>query len=311
MKLKGFTPDEYILYNLQENDINNYISEKERWYTRKTNNKYAIILDDKLIFYEIFKKYLKIPMNVFYIRYKKVIDLSGNVIDYRTLKSIIKRKKILFLKPIVGGSGKGIFKISFENNFKVNDKIIKFEDLYNRIINSNNFVATKAIKQNGYANEIYPKSVNTIRIITLYDANTSTVCISDALHRFGTSKSKPVDNAGSGGIFAKINVSTGELGEARDYNNGYYLNHPDSNKPIKGIMIPNWMRIKSKCENIAKLFPYIPYIPYMAWDIAVNGDEIEVIEINASTGLTLFQMFEGKRFSKLGEFLREKESIKQ
>ncbi len=307
MKLKGFTPDEYVLYNLQKNNIKNYISEKERWYTRRINERYSIILDDKLIFYEVFKKYFKIPKNIFYIKENMIIDLNGNVIKSQMLKEIIKKYKALFLKPIIGGGGIGIFKVSFNNNYKLNDKNIKFNDLYNFILKHDGFVATLAIKQKGYANKIYPKSVNTIRIITFYDSNTATVNILEALHRFGTSKTKIVDNASSGGIFAKIDIQTGELSEARDYKNDCFVKHPDTKHLIKGVIIPNWNKIKIKCIKVAKMFPYIPY---MAWDIVINSNEFEVIEINASTDLTLFQMFEGKRFTMLGKSLKTKINLK-
>lgn len=48
----------------------------------------------------------------------------------------------------------------------------------------------------------------------------------------------------------------------------------------------------------------------MSWDIVPTEDDFYVLEINASTGLTLIQIFSPQRYTKLGEFFRKNGIVK-
>lgn len=308
MKLKGFTPDQYILYNLKKNNIDDYISEKERWYSRRINKQYTVVLDDKLIFYEVFSKYLNIPENIFFVRNKKFIDLKGNELSFKVVKDIIELNKEIFVKPIIGGGGKGVFKIGVKsNNFYLNGNKISEVELSELLLSRDNHVANPAVEQSTFSKSFYPDSVNTIRLVTTYDYNISKSIATNALHRFGTSKTGVVDNASSGGLFSEIDISTGIMSEARNYLNEKFPRHPDTNCEIEGVKIPKWDEIVSECLEVAQLFPFIPY---MAWDIVLTNEGISVIEINASTDLLLIQIFRGMRNSQLGYFLESQGCLK-
>ena len=76
---------------------------------------------------------------------------------------------------------------------------------------------------------------------------------------------------------------------------------------IEGQKVPKWEELKEMCISVASKFSYIPY---MAWDIVITENGFKVIEINASTDLTLVQMWDGKRNSELGKFFKTEKIIK-
>lgn len=101
MNLSGFTADQYIRFNFESNDKKEYISEIERWETRKINGRYNIVFDDKLLFYEIFKQYLNVPVNYGWISNGKIYDLDGNVFTDDKFLSFMQSKKKLIIKPVI------------------------------------------------------------------------------------------------------------------------------------------------------------------------------------------------------------------
>lgn len=303
MKLTGFTIDQYTLYNFKRNDSQNYITELERWKSREINGDYAIVLDDKLLFYEIFNEYLSIPKNLFWVKNNKLLNLKGGNLSDKELEILIKKYKDIFVKPVNSGGGIGVFKVSYEDGYFIDSESVSFEHVVKFIKTQDNVVGSPGISQHDYSKNIYPQSINTLRILTLYDTMTNTVSIPEAIHRFGNSKTGPVDNASRGGLFSVINVNTGVLTESKNYENEIYVEHPDTNIKIKGTKIPGWLQVKEEVINFSEKFPYIPF---MAWDIVITKDGFEVIEINASTDITFFQMWEGKRNSELGKFYKSK-----
>lgn len=308
VRLLGFTPDQYTLYSLDKKSYKDYITAKERWYSRRTNGKYRLILDDKLLFNKYFEKDLKLSPILFTVQNNSVRNLKNENISIRSFKKIMYDNGGFFLRPLDGGGGTGIKKIEIkQDEILLNGTTILYVDLFNLICSMHNYVATPILKQRGFSNSVYPDTVNTIRVITGYDEKLSSVDVLFALHRFGTKDSSPVDNANSGGIFAKIDVEEGTLSAAKNYANKIYDNHPDTNVKITGEKIPHWNKLLHYVTSHAKIYSFIPYL---AWDIVLDNEKFEIIEINASSSLTMLQMFGGLRREKLGRFLKNNNIIK-
>ena len=307
MIIKGFKSDDYILYDLDKNDIREYITEIERWKTRRINGKYNICLDDKYVFYEMFKNYVKIPENLFIIKDKKYINFNNEELEKQHILNIIRKYKNIVIKPHVGGGGKGIFELRYEKEkFYLDDKEVEETEIFDKLNACDNSIAVEFVNQASYAEKIYSKTTNTIRIITIYDTNRCYIPF--AIHRFGTKQSIPVDNFCKRGLAAKIDIETGELSYAKSkFSKEIYIKHPDSNEQIKGVVVPNWNQIKNHIIGVAKRFPYIKYI---SWDVLPTEKGFTIIEANASSDLDIIQIFGGIRNSELGKFLKENKIIK-
>lgn len=68
LNIKGFQSDKWILYNLKNNNIKEYLSDYQRWKGRLINGPYNITMDDKLLSLEIFDKYTPFPRSIGYIK---------------------------------------------------------------------------------------------------------------------------------------------------------------------------------------------------------------------------------------------------
>lgn len=309
MYIHGFESDAYVNYSLDKNNYKDYLTETQRWKSRGINGAYNIVLDDKRLFYEAFSSHVKIP--------KTVLNIVHNVVtDYETQEEIkvedileyIKKYKGLAFRPASSGGGKYVSIVVYKDGkYDVNGNLMNDKDTIEFLKTQCDDVVTEYVFQHEYANKIFPKSVNTIRVVTTQMKDGQCI-IPIALHRFGTEKSKPVDNACSGGIFAMVDVDTGRVGPCKSYlTNDTYYTHPDTGEKIDGIIIPRWDEIKEKVIKIANKFPYIKFI---GWDIVVTEDDFAVIEGNTSTGFGFFQMFGPAKNSKIGEFYKENGIVK-
>ena len=63
---KGFSSDFFKMYDLNKENIDDYISEYSRYLSREINGRYKIVLDDKIIFTEVFGKYVNVPKIIMY-----------------------------------------------------------------------------------------------------------------------------------------------------------------------------------------------------------------------------------------------------
>lgn len=75
--LKGFKPNEYVWFDLAHNDYKDYISDYERLLSREMNGQCKVILDDKLLFEEIFRNYVRVPAIYAWISEGHIYGLHG------------------------------------------------------------------------------------------------------------------------------------------------------------------------------------------------------------------------------------------
>lgn len=170
-------------------------------------------------------------------------------------------KSVLFCKETSGYRGIGTKKIIVkdENLGKL------YQDL--KSINGSHFVVEEQIKQIGVLSEFHPWSINTIRIVTLYDTVNDTVHIMSARLRMGNKKNS-VDNFHFDGIGANINIETGIIDSVGyDAHNQTYLVHPITQKQIIGFQIPYWQECKAFAMAVARK---IPSVRYIGWDIVMQ-----------------------------------------
>ena len=299
----GFSNDLYSMYQLDKNNPNLYINEYIRMRTREIDGEYKTILDNKLLFEQLFSKYVQIPKTVIIIT-DNIYSVKDGIIKQELLSKLLIKDKYI-MKPISGtGGGYGVSLIKKIENSKYlfNGCELTGEQLYDKLKKYKNYIVSEYVNQHEYSNTINPYSVNTIRIITIKDPKTGDFIIPCAVHRFGSKKSGIVDNASAGGFISNINIEKGILLETKSFSNLKSIDkHPDTRAQINGIKIPHWEEIKSKLIEVAKQFPYIPFI---AWDIVVTDDGFSIIEGNTSSGLNIFQIFGPIKNSKLGEFYK-------
>jgi len=219
--------------------------------------------ENKGLFNETFKKYVT-----------RKWFLNENLSYEDFLKNIEGLNQIIY-KPIDSLCGHGIEKFYVNNG--------KNEEVYEKI-KEGNAIIEECLSQKEEISEFWPKTINTIRIMTL--CKDGKVNILNGLMRFGVGEN--VDNFAAGGIGAAIDIKHGKLAtDGVSKKAEIFKCHPNSSKKFKGFEIPCWDKIVETLEDAATI---VKEMPYIGWDVCVkeNGD-IELVEGNHNQDAMMLQ----------------------
>ncbi|OWZ84977.1 sugar-transfer associated ATP-grasp domain-containing protein [Natranaerobius trueperi] len=272
-----------FLYRKNVANINNYLSFKNEGIImkncyRSTPDFVDRIASDKLLFHLYTQKLsLNTPQLVGwtigkenFINNQQEITKVSKTEMRELLRKAIKKHGSIFCKPFRGKGGTGCFSLSEDNIDK-----LKLSDL-------NHYIYEAEIKQHSKVNEIYPNSLNTIRIITFY--NNDKLSIMAGLMRFGANNSK-VDNASLGGMFVPIDIENKKLtqfGYSHLHHGGYkYSYHPDTKTTFNNFKIPYFNKTLQLINDSITLFP----ATLVGWDIGITESGPILVEVNSLPGL--------------------------
>jgi hypothetical protein len=198
--------------------------------------------------------------------------------EFATLNEALAFHKRLLMKPMEGNAGSGIFVMSEGQNFQ-------FKTAH---------VIEGLVPAHPYGAAIFPGTLNTIRMTAMRDVKTRRFFLLDPIHRFGTSKSVPVDNFSQGGLCSLVDLETGRISAARTQdanapNFRHLVNHPETGSPIEGVVVPKWEEAKQLVLQVSEKFPDLHVI---GWDVAMTEAGVRLIEGNVGTpGFTMIQMY--------------------
>lgn len=260
-------------------------------YVRKLNNKeYWHFLDNKSEFNVKYSKYI----NRGFIA--PVKDNEEKVLEW------LKTRDVIIAKPENLCSGKGILKIDV-NEYR---KEGKEKELYNYLVENNITLLEEVIKQCDEMNAIYPKSVNTIRVVTIIDPDGNPQIMACAM-RIGANNSY-VDNFNNGGLVIRVDPETGMTGKvAVNIKDEEFTKHPDTGAQIANIKVPKWEEVINTCKEAALV---VPEVRYVGWDVAITPEGITLIEGNQIPGYDLYQMPQHME-NKTGILPRIKQILKE
>lgn len=298
--LKGFNTDKLVFYKNFADDLDGslYISDIERLRDcEKLCGPAWFIANDKLIFERLFKSKVNCVLSIGFVENNNFY-FENKPEQIRSLEDLIHELaltgKSLYLKPKDGGSGRGIMKATgMKTGVRCKGKEYSEEEFISFLQTLNGYIIQNEFKQIGFSHDIYPGTLNSIRVATAMDPSTGKPFVMHAFHRFGT-EGIEVDNVASGGLFAPADVHDGRLHALRPYpTNGaitYTSCHPNTGVQVEGVCIPNWNEITS---TVIELHEYIPFFAICGWDVILTGDgEIYIQELNYNPDTNIGQMDE-------------------
>jgi hypothetical protein len=284
MWCRGFSYEKYLLYNLTNNNPQDYLSDIARAKTRYINPPYQDLLNNKILFEKVFSEYIRIPKNYCLIEKGKfkALQTEQKVDNIDDVNNLLRTFGSLVVKPVCGGGGKGVSIIKITaNKLYLNNKVTSWDELNHYLLSLDNYLIMEYIKQGSFSESLSPESANTMRIIMMVDKDTNEPFIAGGAQRIGSSKSNGKDNFALGGFSAGIDIDSGELSKAVSIPEKgkvmHYNKHPETNAQIAGLKIPNWLDIKEKLIQVMKK---VPYIKYIGWDIILTDNGIVAIEGN-------------------------------
>lgn len=286
---RGFLSFRIEQYGLTEDNYKEFLSDYNYHWLNRINNAYQIWINDKTTFryiLEPFKEY--IPQYYFSIfnrngktEIEKMQDCDTKYeANYDGIIETLKDQKILALKPSAGTHGDGFYCLTFENGEITVNGECKSKEQFIELVESfkSFYLITEYIDMNNELKKIYPKSVNSIRVMVINE-NGYEPKIMQSYMRIGSSRTGYTDNVGYGGICVMIDTETGEMYNPETIvEHKFYPcpKHPDTGTMIEG-KIPYWEEI---CEGIKRICRYLSELEYLGFDIAVTNDGFQVIEIN-------------------------------
>lgn len=183
------------------------------------------------------------------------------------------------IKPTVeSGSGHGVHLLNI-----VDGKDVKSGKTSEKIIESSgkNFIIQEIIKNSDKFSNIYPYSLNTIRIITYIVENE--VHYTPMTMRIGVG-GEEIDNIHNGGLCVGVN-DDGTL-KSTAYQLGYgdktikFSSHPDTGIEFKNYYIGDVNKIVNAAKELHSLTPHLGII---SWDLTLDKNEnVVMIEANCS-----------------------------
>lgn len=188
------------------------------------------------------------------------------------INAFMARHKSFFLKEILSFRGIGVRRIE--------SKGLNVDQFLKECMSDEkcHYILEEPLQEIESLQEFHPWSINTIRVVTLYDTTHDKVHFMNARLRMGNNKNN-VDNFHFEGIGANIDIETGIInGVGYDTHNKTYLIHPLTGKQIIGFKIPEWEKCKQFIEKAAKRMPTVRYV---GWDLVIRPDgEMCLIEAN-------------------------------
>jgi glutathione synthase/RimK-type ligase-like ATP-grasp enzyme len=312
-------PHEYHLFRLYEKNtrkehVITYLNSAQ--YSRDINPvlnppEWHYILNDKLISNYYFSN-LGIPVAHQYGFYSKDFGFlaeGGKLSSHQDFLNFLMKEKPgdLVLKPndTYGGYGILIFddiqydaqiRFSSSNGSACNlgELTEKLDSLLEGEKNIKGFILEALIRQHPVLGEIYPHSVNTLRILTYLTVDGQPKIIGTRL-RMGQ-QGNLVDNISQGGIHATVDMETGIIAAGLSLNSGeesYMVEHPDTGIQFQGTEIPQWQMILDLCRKAARATPLQRFV---GWDIAVTETGPVMVEGNSFGVEVAFDQLDDRGF---------------
>ncbi len=229
---------------------------------------YSHIFNNKNEFNKIYKKYLN----------REYLDLEN--VTFEQFQKFMENKEIIFAKPNVGESGKGIEKLS-KKDFK------DLKEMFDYITNKDkNFgIIEELIVQHEALNKLYPLAINSLRIVTIVvDGKPHVVYV---VSKSGN-KGKFVDNMENDGLCCPVDTEKGEIcNVAHTSKLITYDTHPYTKVKLIGYKIPY---IKEAMELVKKAALEVPQVKYVGWDVFIGPDGPGIIEGNDYPGYDFWQL---------------------
>ncbi|WP_312908605.1 sugar-transfer associated ATP-grasp domain-containing protein [Natronosalvus caseinilyticus] len=309
-----------MVYDFDTYDPSLYLDDYQRYVrTGRINDHWSALIDNKLAFHEVLGKFASHRSTVhgllkngwfhaFDSSETTEIASDGGIKLERPTDSTVSRPtrdpidwldetlsdgEQLVLKWFSGGGGNNVhFLERTDGSYLYDGEPLTDNELARTLADLQDYLVCEFVEQDEYAAKLYSDTVNTLRVITMYDERAQEAFIPIAVQRIGTSDSAPVDNFSKGGLSAEVDRETGTLGPGAQYYRRdsveWHDTHPETGSRIEGTTVPGWDEIRAKLLEIAN---ELSYMPYVGWDIVVTGDgEFKIIEGNSQTGVTALQV---------------------
>jgi hypothetical protein len=203
----------------------------------------------------------------------------------------------LFAKPIGGIASLGAFSV---NGFDASSKVLALvggenlalDEFVRHIDHGDGYIFQSRLYPHADLQAICGDTVSTVRVILIIEEDQPEII--ETVWKIPTGTNVADNFWRAGNMLAAVDVDTGQVQRViRGYgpNLEELDDHPDSGKPLKGLVLPNWDDLRTLCLEFAMVFERLRY---QSWDIAICPDGPVVVEVNAGSAFNLSQLATGR-----------------
>lgn len=265
---------DYVMFQFYRMDTRH----RKTYVTRLRNKRLVTLVNDPKAAYDFDHK------ASFYPRFREYLGRDFLVVEEATpqeLARLMEGRTRLFAKPDVGESGKGIEAVELAD-FASPEALLDYLKAHGM------GVVEEPLTQHQDLSRLHPKSINTLRIVTLLTGKPGSWkpnCVY-AVIKTGCN-GRCVDNLESGGLFCPIDQSTGTIcGPGHTSDLRVLDRHPDTDIPLVGYQIPF---VKEAVELCLKAAMVEPRMRYIGWDVCITPNGPVIVEGNDYPGYDFWQ----------------------
>jgi len=286
---RGFLSEKIQVYGLTEENYRDYLADFTYQKLLPLDGFFRKWIDDKLSIRYILQPFAEyLPEYYFQITSGKLYILPdappGLEASIEGILSLLKDRQDLVLKPTAGSQGLGFYKLHLSGGrYYINDQLVQPQEVRALLANSKDALVTEYLTAHEDIRRFYAHAPNSVRVLVL-NATGQDPLVANAYIKFGTVKSGVIDNTHAGGLFAEVDVASGEFNDAFEWEDRKLTRfkiHPDSGEVFSGTL-PHWELLKQKLCEIGL---YIPQLSYLGYDIVITRDSFKIIEINSRPGI--------------------------
>lgn len=293
---RGFLGESLAIYGLDRNDPAAYVTDFQRHVrTPDLNGRYRFVLQDKLLFGRLMQSFPAHAVPSFGVihrgRMRFVRGSDRNAATY--LRTLLRSHPALVVKPLAGGGGEQIRILRRDGDgLLVNEKPLSASGLERLVAGMRQNLVTPFIEQRTELATLYPRTANTLRLLSMWEPETGEPFLAAAVQRIGRAACYPADNWTQGGLSARVELDSGVLGPgvshpAADGRLAWHDSHPDSGAAIAGFALPDWEAIHARMLEICRSLPFLTYV---GWDLILTEDGFKILEGNHYPDLNLMQV---------------------
>lgn len=312
--LKGWSYSDWSILGITDENKKNYLSTRDYCSLHPLNESYSFWIDDKLTL-----KYILngteagqfMPDYYFILDGDHILPLmdTDEKFKYDGINGLIRlleNKKRLALKLIKSSLGVGFYKAEFDGStYLLNEEKLTKHKFIERIKYLKGYLVTEYLLPHPEFAKFCDQSVGCLRYVIGRRCNNEIQEIYSFM-RFGTKKSKFVENYNSGGVLTIVRNGEYQDGNILDFEtdkNIVISKHPDNNIEIKG-RIPHWDEVVKAAKIIAET---MPQLSYMGIDFCITDDNcVKIIEINSLSSLDCMQIDKSIFDTPGGAFFKER-----
>jgi len=312
--LKGWSYNDWCILGISDANRKAYLSTENYASLHPLNGTYSYWIDDKLT--------LKYVLNGtkagdYMPNYYYELLLDGRIIGLMDLPKgygstahdvarLLRDKHLLAFKLVKGSLGAGFYRAKYEGGlYWLNEESMDESSFVQRVESLKGYLVTEYLLPHPEIAKLCSQSVGCLRYIVGRKLNGDLIDIYSFM-RFGTQRSKFVENYNAGGVLAIIRdgrYSEGNVIDMGTLDNIVITKHPDTGVSLQGE-IPQWEEIKQTAHVVAEV---LPQMQYMGIDFCVTHDsKVKIIEINSLSSLDSIQIDKPIFETPGGEFFKER-----